>query len=304
MTTVRPMSSPEAAAPIAPALPAEDVVAAGVYASFAAGSERGLVVLAMGQSYWLMPQGDSFVLLVARTAAAAVASQLARFERESVGWPPAPLASEARIRPSDLLLPLLWAWAAIVAFGCAERWPALATAGALDAPAVLGGGEWWRLGTALWLHADSGHLLSNVVSGVFAFAAVTSTFGTRRGWSLLFFAALAGNLASAAAHYPAAYRSVGASTAIFAALGLLTGQTVRAARRAVSSRSGRGPLIPLSAGCTALALFGGGAAPVDLGAHLCGFTIGLALGFLVRARPDASTAPTLTTTASAPASAR
>ena len=104
-------------------------------------------------------------------------------------------------------------------------------AGALDTQAVFDRGEWWRLGTALFLHADFGHLISNVLSGMFAFAAVLSTIGRRQGWLLLALASATGNLAIAALNYPGPYLSLGASTAIFAALGLLTGRAMHTVAR-------------------------------------------------------------------------
>jgi rhomboid protease GluP len=273
VTTVAPMSSSEVCLdpPRDPA--AEGLVEIGVYSTFAGGSERGLVVLTMGLSYWLVPSGDAFALLVEAPVGGAVREQLARFERESVGWPPAPLPTGERLQVGAVLGSMLWVLAIFAAFWGAQRRPELFEAGALDARALWVGGEWWRPFTALFLHADSGHLVSNAVSGAFVFSLVAATLGGRRGWCLLILAAVLGNLASAAAHFPAAYHSVGASTAIFAGLGLLTGHAIRTAARSSM-------FVPLGAGLTVLALFGAGGLRVDVGAHLCGFAAGLGLGIL------------------------
>src|SRR5690606_15365544 len=96
----------------------------------------------------------------------------------------------------------------------ANGWTA---AGALDARALFERGEWWRPLTALFLHADAAHLLSNLMSGGFVLSAVLTTMGRWRGWLLLAVAAVTGNLAAAALHGTGEYRSLGASTGVFAA---------------------------------------------------------------------------------------
>lgn len=267
----------------------EALAEAGIYPTAAEGFDHGLVVLAMGQSYWLAASDAGYRLLVEPRVLAAVREQLACFDRESVGWPPRPAAEVSPARRIELLTPLLWAFAVWVVFGCQQEWPGvLEEAGALHARAVFDQGEWWRLGTALFLHADVGHLISNVVSGSFVFAAVLSTIGRRRGWLLLVLASLAGNLAITALNYPGPYRSLGASTAIFAGLGLLTGRAVRVLRWTHRPRRWRPVFGPLAAGTTLLGLLGAGGLHTDVGAHLAGFAAGLILGFATVPRPAAT----------------
>ena len=257
-----------------------DLAEAGAYATPGAGFDHGLVVLAMGRPYWLVPSDAGFRLLVEPPALAAVREQLACFDRESLGWPPRPAAGQPAARRFELVAPLLWAVVVLAVFWWQGeqpgRWEA---AGALDTQAVFDQGEWWRPATALFLHADLGHLVSNVVSGVFVFAAVIATIGRRRGWLLLALASLAGNFAVAGLNYPGPYRSLGASTAIFAGLGLLTGRAVRGFRRPDHPHSWRAVFAPLAAGLTLLALFGAGGLHTDVGAHVTGFAAGLVLGF-------------------------
>ena len=92
-------------------------------------------------------------------------------------------------------------------------------------------------------------------------------------------ASIAGNLTVAALNYPGPYRSLGASTAIFAGLGLLTGRAIRVLRRPGRPHPWRAMFAPLAAGITLLALFGAGGLQTDVGAHLMGFAAGLVLGF-------------------------
>lgn len=256
-----------------------ELVEAGVYATAAEGFDHGLVVLAMGRPYWLAPSGAGFRLLVEPDALGDVRGQLACFDRESAGWPPPPPA-EGPARRFGLGTPLLWAFAVMAVYCCQIKWPGrLEDAGELDAQAVFDRGEWWRLGTALFLHADPGHLISNMLSGIFAFSAVVGTIGLGRGWLLLALASVSGNLAAAALNYPGPYRSLGASTAVFAGLGLLTGRAIRAVRGDGPRRQWPSVLAPLAAGIALLGLFGAGGIQVDIGAHATGFAAGIAWGF-------------------------
>jgi membrane associated rhomboid family serine protease len=147
----------------------------------------------------------------------------------------------------------------------------------LDRTAVLTRHEWWRPLTALFLHADVGHVISNLVSGAFVFSAVTTTLGRRRGWLLLGIAAVVGNVISVLCH-PGEYRSLGASTAIFGALGLLTGHAIAWARGLAPGQRWQAAMLPLVSGIVVLALYGAGGPTIDVGAHVCGFVCGALLG--------------------------
>ena len=171
-----------------------------------------------------------------------------------------------------------------------EKVPGLTDAGLLDARRVFDLGEWWRPVTALWLHDDIGHLISNVVSGFLVFSAVVGTFGPRAGWRLLAGAAVAGNVAVVTLHYGEGYRSLGASTAIFAGLGLLVGRAVRVMSRSGHPHFWRTMLVPLAAGLAVLGLYGAGGMHTDVLAHATGFGAGLVSAFVAtQAKPDSST---------------
>ena len=253
----------------------------GAYPTAADGFDHGLVILAMGRPYWLMPAGDQYRLLIEAAAADEAREQLASFDRESSQWPPRPAAATAPARRLELATPLFWGLAVSAVYWDQLQWPGhWEKLGALNAPAVLDRGEWWRLATALFLHADLGHLLSNLLSGIFVFASVLTTFGRRRGWILLALASVAGNFFAVVLHRSGAYSSLGASTAIFAGLGLLTGRAVSFSPRADHPHRWREMLVPLAAGTALLALYGAGGPQVDVVAHVTGFAAGLAFGFL------------------------
>lgn len=276
------MSLPDAVAEATGELPPEDLAEAGVYPTFAEGFEHGLVVLAMGRPYWLVPGDGGHQLLVEPGVLGAAREQLAKFDRESVGWPPKPIVDNIPARQTEFITPLLWSLVILAIFRGQIDWPGWTEAGALDADAVFRRGEWWRLATALFLHADTAHALSNALGGLFVFSAVLTTFGRARGWLGLALASLAGNLAVAAINWPGPYRSLGASTAVFAAVGLLAGRAIRVAANSDHPHRWRAMFVPLAAGLTVLGLYGAGGLQIDVGAHATGFAAGLVLGFAAR----------------------
>jgi membrane associated rhomboid family serine protease len=260
----------------------DDLVEAGVYPSAHDGFDHGLVVLALGRPFWLVPAEAGHRLLVEPAVADDVREQLAKFDRESQGWPPAPVEVDTTRRKADLFTPLLWVVALLASFWMQGAWAGWTDFGALDTQAVFDRGEIWRPLTALFLHADAGHLVSNALSGFAVIATVLTTLGRRRGWLLLAGAAIAGNFAAAALNYPGPYVSIGASTAVFAALGLLTGRAIRRALASAHPHRWRGMFVPLAAGLTVLGLFGAGGVEADVLAHATGFAAGLGLGGAVK----------------------
>jgi membrane associated rhomboid family serine protease len=256
---------------------------AGTYSTQEEGFERGLVILSMGLAYWLVPSAGRYSLLVESEFADPVHEQIACFEREKVDWPPRAVVTQSLRWGRAMLTPLVWALVVLAVFDAQNaspgHWEAI---GALDSRAVFRDGKVWRAATALFLHWDLEHLISNLIAGVFVFTSVISVIGIARGWLLLLLASVAGNLAVAAVHYPGSYRSLGASTAIFAGVGLLTGRAVRGIIQAVGPRHWRPVFIPLASGAALLGWFGAGGGDTDVAAHGAGFAAGLILGFLVK----------------------
>lgn len=138
-------------------------------------------------------------------------------------------------------------------------------------------GQLYRAVTALFLHADLGHLAGNGV-GMIVFAVPVCTLaGTLPGLLMILTAGAAGNLATAFL-YRTAHLSIGASTAVMGAAGILTSfQMIERIR----SRSGFYPglLFPLGAGIALVGMLSGGE-NTDVVAHLTGFGAGLLLGLL------------------------
>lgn len=259
-----------------------NLVEVGVYSNERDGFDHGLVSLMLGHPFWLVPSDATFRLLVEPTVAEEVREQLKKYDRESVGWPPPPIPVDASRRPAEWFTPLTWALSVLAAFWVQTLWPGITEAGLLDPRAVMDRGEIWRTVTALFLHADIGHLISNLISGVFVFSAVLTTMGRRRGWLAIAAAAVLGNFAAVAMNAANDYRSLGASTAVFGALGLLTGRAIRRLLETDHPHRLRALFGALAAGVTVLGLYGAGGQQVDVLAHVTGFISGAILAGLGR----------------------
>jgi membrane associated rhomboid family serine protease len=146
--------------------------------------------------------------------------------------------------------------------------------GSADAERILLG-ELWRTVTALTLHADVAHALANALVGAVFLSAVCGALGAGAGCALVLLSGAGGNLANALFHN-SHHVSVGASTAVFGAVGLLSGLAVARRRRQESLR--RHAWVPVGAGLAILAMLGTAGARVDLWAHLFGLLVGGALG--------------------------
>jgi membrane associated rhomboid family serine protease len=143
--------------------------------------------------------------------------------------------------------------------------------GAVDRDAILITHQWWRLVTALTLHADVVHVAGNMLLGGTIIHLLCKVVGTGLGWSLIFIAGIIGNFLNVVLRQ-SQHLSVGFSTAVFGAIGLSCGLEI--ARR----RRWQGALLALGAGLGLLAMLGTSGERVDLGAHFWGFTVGVALG--------------------------
>jgi membrane associated rhomboid family serine protease len=161
-------------------------------------------------------------------------------------------------------------------------------AGSADG-AHIAAGQWWRAGTALCLHADFVHVLGNALFGAYFLTALGRSLGGGLALALVIASGAIGNLLNAALRSES-HDSIGASTAVFGAVGLLVGLAL--ARRRRAGLRGRRMLAPIAAGLGLLAMLGVGGARVDVGAHLAGLLVGVALGAaaapLAKRRPPPS----------------
>lgn len=215
--------------------------------------------------------------------AASTRSELAAYaaEKKALGAVSQPAVSA---HPAGVGFLLLWAFALLIAFAMQHEYPDLVDQGSNSGPALFDCGEWWRPLTALFLHADTSHLLGNLAYGFILFPLLANSLGPREGWLLLLVSGVAGNVLSAWVRYPAAHSSLGASTAIFGAIGILAGQATALAWQTRSRRKLRELLVPLGAGICLLGWLGSGEIPTDVLSHLLGFLTGSLLGAATQLR--------------------
>ena len=129
--------------------------------------------------------------------------------------------------------------------------------------------------TSLTLHADIEHLSGNLFFGALFGVLVTQILGSGVGWLAILLAGFGGNAVNALVQ-PAIHRSLGASTAVFGALGLLVGyEWLR--RRQVALPAVRRWAPPVL-GAFLLGWLGFGGENTDVLAHVFGFGCGVLLG--------------------------
>ncbi len=242
-----------------------------------AGDERALVLLAVGIPAVMSAAAGIYRLWVSPADAARATAELGRYALENR---PRPRPVPPKLHPGAL-----WGAAAygLVLFLCAIAssrslghldW---FDAGVLDG-ARLRGGEWWRAITSLTLHADLAHLGANVGFGALFGGLAARLYGAGVGWLLIVVAAMAANLANGAS-MPVGRVSLGASTAVFAALGTLAVHRWPAATRRARAGLRGGSVV---AALVLLALLGTGDAHTDVTAHAMGFAAGALLALPLR----------------------
>ncbi len=150
----------------------------------------------------------------------------------------------------------------------------LHSAGALHAAAVVQG-EWWRVITALTLHADLAHIVSNSLFGIAFGLFVGRYLGSGVGWLMVLACGGVANLINAWIQ-PDAFRAIGASTATFACVGLVPAFGWR--RGFFRGRGWQRGFAPIFGAIALLAFTGFGSERVDALGHILGFVAGILTG--------------------------
>jgi membrane associated rhomboid family serine protease len=248
--------------------------------------ERAFMLHAVGISSEMQLEAPFYLLTVESTDAPRAREQLSLYEAER--QPPARAARRPPLHAHAWIGCALYA-ALLIVIGLAVAnglWgPDAFQAGMLDAGRVQAG-QWWRAWTALTLHLDGEHLAANLLAGIYFGYLAGRQQGPGHAWCLAVMGAAGANLLEALLA-AATHRAVGASTAVFTTLGMLSayswGTETRWARRWALQWA------PLVCGLVLLAWLGSGGsdagAQVDVVAHALGFAAGILLGLLA-ARPQ------------------
>lgn len=244
--------------------------------SIARAGDWSLVLHSAGINHRLDIRDGRIVIVVSPDDEAAASAALAAYDAESVPGVEAPIQD---LGPSPLGLACVVILIALhVAAGARDARTASVWfhAGSASAAAIVHG-EWWRAVTALMLHADVLHLVGNVIGALVFVSAVGRWLGAGLGGAVILASAAAANMMTAW-FYQDGHVSIGASTATFAALGVLAGLQV--VRRFRFSERRRQAWFPLAAGLGLIVMLGS-SERADLVAHVCGLGAGVASGLLV-----------------------
>ena len=260
-----------------------DLVEVGRSKTLADARQQALVLAAVGIECHLMRADCDVGLYVASSDVQQAVQELACYERENLPSGQRPLPA----RPARHAVDAALAYCAVLLFFFgAERRHALSVDWAATGAAQAGlirDGAWWRTITALSLHADPLHLLSNLASGVIFGIFVAQILGSGLAWLAILMAGALGNALIALVQAPE-HTAIGASTGIFGALGILTGYMWRS--RVVPWRGGVRRWAPLGAGIMLLVFLGFSGERTDIGAHVAGFAIGGVMGFILAPTAD------------------
>jgi len=277
----------------------EPLVQVGRFRNRREAADNALVLVAAGMNCQMVSSGWGVALLVAESEAETARRELAAYAEDNRPEPSSVIGP--RVSFADGITGVLAYWCVLVfVHAAASRslfgldWYA---AGA-DQAALTVGGEWWRAITALGLHADLGHIASNLVAGSLFGFFVAEILGSGVGWLLILLAGGFGNAINSMLQ-PASHTSVGASTAVFGAVGLLAVLAMR--HRPASWRRGMRRFAPLAAGVMLLAFLGMEGERIDVGAHAAGFVMGAVFGAILLAvgLPKTTRARSLTAAAGA-----
>jgi membrane associated rhomboid family serine protease len=246
-------------------------------------SDRALVLAALEIPFQIVEDSGSCALVVPADFSARAMQELIEYDEENPPQRPA--------RPQTLTLhnavPGLLVYAlTICGVAIIAEYTAWGTdwyiAGRVDGE-LMRAGEWWRALTALTLHSDLEHLIGNLVFGIMFGLFAGRLVGSGVAWLTIVIAAGLGNSLNTLL-LEASHRAIGASTAVFAALGLVAGFVWRGRFMAQDRWSYR--LGPLVGGFALLMYTGTGGERTDIGAHLMGFLFGLGGGMLLTSARD------------------
>lgn len=246
--------------------------------------EWALVLQSQGISFMLLPHDGGFFLRVNPEDHDRAVAMIELYEEENENWPPPRYGDKPR-HESSLVLPLTFVALGIFylyATGPAARGSMWFTHGRADALRLFS--EPWRMVTALTLHADAEHIIGNAISGSIFGMMVSRRIGPGGALLSVVVAGALGNTINALYHYPEGHLSIGASTAVFAAVGILAAvQTIIDwGKRKERHRYGLVDMAaPVIGGLTLLGMLGAGKGNTDVWAHGYGFVAGVAVGTVV-----------------------
>ena len=265
----------------------ENWVQVGHYPTLEQAYDHGLVILAMGEACRVEPAENSgaFELHAESRPADRISNELDAYSREiALPVEKPPVRGDWARHSAGGWLCGIWITALIAVFYWQGEDAALVERAASSSVGLIARGEWWRPFTGLFLHADVPHLVGNGVIGTIFGTLVARSVGALKGWALILACGTLGNALTSRLTYPESFVSLGASTAVFAALGILSGLGVLETLRTRTRLQWAKLAAPVLGGVILLGLLGGGHDPrTDVLGHVFGFGSGLLAGMVAGA---------------------
>jgi len=208
---------------------------------------------------------------------------LEQYRLENRGWP----WQQRILRPGFLFDWASLAWVILSAmFFWLNTRVDLYPIGLMDSTAVVHG-QWWRLFTAMWLHADLGHLATNSAIGCVLLGLAMGRYGSGTGLLASYLAGAGGNVAAWLLSLEQ-HRNLGASGMVMGSLGLLSVSSLAFWRQ---HPRGRKYLISAMLAGVMLFILLGVTPGTDVMAHLGGFISGLVVGWMLLSLPSLTRKP-------------
>lgn len=204
--------------------------------------------------------------------------ELDTYEEENRHWPPR--HSDDNFAPAFRAMTPIVIASLVYIYGLSGEWSEhgrLFSAGAGDSTAVIASHQYYRLITALTLHADAVHLMGNCFLGGFLLHFLLLSTGNGIGLFTVLISSGVANLINVFLRGPG-HLFVGFSTSVFVVIGMLC--VIGFAGK--SKQSILPLLMPVMAGLSLLALLGSSGERTDLGGHLFGLLCGLISGNIVK----------------------
>lgn len=260
----------------------ETWVQVGSYPTLSQAFDHSLVILAMGEACRITEaeMAGEYDLQAEIFPAARVSEELDAYGKETEPPVKPPQAGNDWQRHSaGWPICGVWVFILIAVFYWQDQDRFLVERAASSSVGLIGRGEWWRPFTALFLHKDLGHLGGNLVGGVIFATLVARSVGPLLGWGMILACGTIGNIITSRLTYPEPFVSIGASTAVFATLGILSGVGIVETLRERARQPWLRITAPVIAGIILLGWLGGGHDPqTDVLGHVFGFGSGLVAG--------------------------
>lgn len=241
-------------------------------------SNCSLLLSALNIQHFTAQQDGLSHIFVAEEDAEYARKQIELYLQENKNWPPRQI-QDYRLNSSFHPPTYLVIGALLLFYSVTGPWSGEShwfNFGQGDSTKILIEGEYYRLITALTLHADIVHLFGNCLLGGFILHFLCKSSGPGLGLLATLFSATLGNYINVYLRGPG-HLFVGFSTAVFAVVGIFVMQTFHQKKRL----GGFNLILPFMGGLAILAMTGSSGERTDLGAHLFGLLSGIILGWVI-----------------------